>query len=56
MLSAIFHVVEHLSGHTYQIILLTKRFTGKDLRFYSYVDKTGRRETGQEASDLPVGE
>lgn len=45
VLSAIFHVVEHFSGHTYQIILLTKRFTGKDLGFYSYLDKTGRRET-----------
>ena len=44
VLSAIFHVVEHFSGHTYQIILLTKRFTGKDLGFYSYLDKTGRRE------------
>jgi len=44
VLSAIFHVVEHFSGHTYQIILLTKRFTGRDLGFYSYLDKTGRRE------------
>jgi hypothetical protein len=44
VLSAIFHVVEHFSGHTYQIILLTKRFTGKDLGFYSYLDNTGRRE------------
>jgi hypothetical protein len=45
VLSAIFHVVEHFSGHTYQIILLTKRFSGKDLGFYSYLDKTGRRDT-----------
>jgi len=45
VLSAIFHVVEHFSGHTYQIILLTKRFTGTDLGFYSYLNKTGRRET-----------
>jgi uncharacterized damage-inducible protein DinB len=56
VLSAIFHVVEHFSGHTYQIFLLTKRFTGKDLGFYSYLDQTGRRETEQEASDRPVGE
>ena len=27
-----------------QIILLTKRFTGRDLGFYGYLDKTGRRE------------
>ena len=45
VLSAIFHVVEHFSGHTYQIILLTKRFTGKDLGFYGYLDKTGRKGT-----------
>src|SRR5215831_15435444 len=35
VLAAIFHVVEHFSGHTYQIILLTKRFSRKDLGFYS---------------------
>jgi hypothetical protein len=40
VLSAIFHVVEHFSGHTYQIILLTKRFTKKDLGFYSHLDKS----------------
>ena len=56
VLSAIFHVVEHFSGHTYQIILLTKRFTRKDLGFYSYLDKTGRKEIEQEASDVPVAE
>jgi uncharacterized damage-inducible protein DinB len=44
VLSAIFHVVEHFSGHTYQIILLTKRFTRKDLGFYGYLDRTGRKE------------
>jgi hypothetical protein len=38
VLSAIFHVVEHFSGHTYQIILLTKRFTGRGLGFYSHLD------------------
>jgi hypothetical protein len=43
VLSAIFHVVEHFSGHTYQIILLTKRFTGKDLGFYGYLDEAKRR-------------
>ena len=55
VLSATFHVVEHFSGHTYQIILLTKRFTKKDLGFYSYLDKTGRKGN-EEASDLPEGE
>ena len=53
VLSAIFHVVEHFSGHTYQIILLTKRFTGKDLGFYSYLDKTGRREADEVTAPRP---
>ena len=56
VLSAIFHVVEHFSGHTYQIILLTKRFTGKDLGFYSYLDKTGRKEAERETKNPSVNE
>ena len=43
VLSAIFHVGEHFSGHTYQIILLTKRATGEDLGFYRDLADTGRR-------------
>ena len=44
VLSAIFHVVEHFSGHTYQIILITKHLTGEDLGFYAYLTRTGRKE------------
>ena len=33
-LEAIFHVVEHFSMHTGQIILLTKQLTSKDMKFY----------------------
>src|SRR5262245_29782150 len=44
VLAAIFHVVEHFSGHTYQIILLTKRATHEDLGFYGYLAGSGRRE------------
>ncbi|HEX8143209.1 MAG TPA: DinB family protein [Pyrinomonadaceae bacterium] len=36
ILEAIFHVVEHFSMHTGQIILLTKMLTGSDLRFYDF--------------------
>jgi uncharacterized damage-inducible protein DinB len=36
ILEAIFHVVEHFSMHTGQIILLTKMLTKKDLRFYDF--------------------
>lgn len=35
-LAAIFHVVEHFSMHTGQIILLTKLMTGSDMRFYDF--------------------
>jgi uncharacterized damage-inducible protein DinB len=36
ILDAIFHVVEHFSMHTGQIILLTKMLTKRDLRFYDF--------------------
>lgn len=34
VLEAIFHVVEHFSMHTGQIILITKMLTGSDMKFY----------------------
>ena len=36
VLEAVFHVVEHFSMHTGQIILLTKQRTARDLRFYDF--------------------
>jgi uncharacterized damage-inducible protein DinB len=36
VLDAIFHVVEHFSMHTGQIILLTKMLAQSDLRFYDF--------------------
>ena len=36
LLEAIFHVTEHFSMHTGQIIMLTKMMTGTDLRFYGF--------------------
>ena len=36
LLEAIFHVTEHFSMHTGQIILLTKMLTSSDLRFYDF--------------------
>ncbi|HYK21263.1 MAG TPA: DinB family protein [Pyrinomonadaceae bacterium] len=38
ILEAIFHVVEHFSMHTGQIIMLTKMLTTSDLRFYDFED------------------
>ena len=34
LLNAIFHVTEHFSMHTGQVIMLTKMLTGTNLRFY----------------------
>jgi uncharacterized damage-inducible protein DinB len=36
VLEAIFHVTEHFSMHTGQIILLTKQLTAKSLNFYDF--------------------
>jgi hypothetical protein len=36
VLEAIFHVTEHFSMHTGQIIVLTKMLTGSDMRFYDF--------------------
>jgi uncharacterized damage-inducible protein DinB len=38
ILEAIFHVTEHFSMHTGQVIMLTKMFTASDLRFYEFED------------------
>lgn len=37
VLEAIYHVVEHFSGHTGQIIFATKMLTGTDLGFYRHL-------------------
>lgn len=38
ILESIFHVAEHFSMHTGQIIMLTKMMTSADLRFYEFDD------------------
>lgn len=42
LLEAIFHVTEHFSMHTGQIIQLTKILTSRDLRFYDFSDGVPR--------------
>jgi uncharacterized damage-inducible protein DinB len=42
VLEAVYHVVEHFSGHTGQIIAATKAITGADLGFYRHL--TGAAE------------
>jgi len=39
-LEAIYHVVEHFSGHTGQIIFATKMLTSEDLGFYKHLAKS----------------
>ena len=53
VLGAIFHVVEHFSGHTFQIILMTKRATREDLGFHGYLAQTGRRESEPDLAPTP---
>ena len=38
VIEAVFHVIEHFSMHTGQIILLTKMISNKDMRFYEFPD------------------
>ena len=40
VLEAIYHVVEHFSGHTGQIIYATKLLTGEDLGYYKHLRTT----------------
>jgi hypothetical protein len=40
VLEAIYHVVEHFSGHAGQIIYATKLLTGEDLGYYKHLKTT----------------
>lgn len=44
VMEAIFHVVEHFSQHTGQIIFVTKMLTGEDLGFYKHLRATAHAE------------
>ena len=44
VMGALFHAVEHFSGHTAQISYITKMKTGQDLGFY-HIDSEGRVHT-----------
>ena len=43
-LGAVYHVVEHFGLHYGQIVYITKALEGKDLGFYSELNKSGRKE------------
>ena len=49
-LEAIFHVVEHFSMHTGQIILITKMLTASDLHFYEFEGATPLKRWHSQAS------
>src|ERR1700733_15004977 len=42
VLEAIYQVVQHLAGHAFQIILLTKLFTHQDLGFFAHLNREAR--------------
>jgi hypothetical protein len=43
VLEAIYHVVEHFSLHTGQIIFATKLLTGSDMGFYPHLRPSAAR-------------
>ena len=45
VMEAVYHVVEHFSGHTGQIIFQAKALTQKDFGFYSYLNKSAAGKT-----------
>jgi uncharacterized damage-inducible protein DinB len=49
VLKAILHVVEHFSGHTAQIIFITKMVTGEDLGFYGHLTGKPQSNAGKTA-------
>jgi hypothetical protein len=40
-LEAVYHVVEHFTGHAFQIIFATKLLTDADLGFYAHLSRKG---------------
>jgi uncharacterized damage-inducible protein DinB len=50
-LQAIFHVTEHFSMHTGQIIYLTKVLIGSDLKFYDFYDGVPAQSWNRATSD-----
>jgi len=45
VLEAIYHVLEHFSHHTGQILFATKLITGQDLGYYRHLNKPEHAET-----------
>lgn len=53
VMAAIYHVVEHFSGHANQIVLLAKLRLGRDLGFWEILPDGTARPTWNRRSDAP---
>lgn len=53
VLEAIYHVVEHFSGHTGQIIAATKAMTGSDLGFYRHLSGAAEPPPPPAGQEIP---
>ena len=52
-LDAVYQVVEHFGLHYGQIAYIAKSLGGRDLGFYSELDKTGRKNAGTQENQAP---
>jgi len=47
VLEAIYQVVQHLAGHAFQIMLLTKLYTSQDLGFFAHLRQASGAQSGR---------
>lgn len=47
VLEGIYQVVQHLSGHAFQIMLLTKLYTSEDLGFFAHLRQSAAVQSGR---------
>jgi hypothetical protein len=47
VLEAIYQVVQHLAGHAFQIMLLTKLYTSEDLGFFAHLRQPSEAQSGR---------
>ncbi|MGP8243545.1 MAG: DUF1572 family protein [Bryobacteraceae bacterium] len=47
VLEAIYQVVQHLAGHAFQIMLLTKLYTSQDLGFFAHLRHPSATQSGR---------
>ena len=47
VLEGIYQVVQHLSGHAFQIMLLTKLYTSQDLGFFAHLRHPSSTQSGR---------